>query len=178
VISTVVTGFIGLLFRDELETFFFKPLYVPLFLAITGVILLSTRFIKERRREIAQLHLDYPLTIGAVQAFSMLPGVSRSGTMISASIFLGAARSFSSTYSFLLAIPSIFGASLVSFLMGSSGAGNTVDVNAALIGYFISLLSGYAALKILLRLVNSGKLYVFSFYCFAFAISAFILLRY
>jgi undecaprenyl-diphosphatase len=178
VISTGVTGTLGLLFRDMLENFFFKPLYVPLFLTITGVILLSTCFIKNRRREIAELHADYPIIIGAVQAFSMLPGISRSGATISASLFLGAARSFSSTYSFLLAIPSIFGASLVSFMISSSGAGNKLNVNAALIGYFISLLSGYAALKILLRLVKRGKLYVFSFYCFAFAIAAFILLSY
>ena len=178
VISTGVTGILGLLFKDMLEEFFYRPLYVPIFLATTGVILLFTRFTKNRSREIAELHADYPIIIGAVQAFSMLPGISRSGATISASLFLGAARGFSSTYSFLLAIPSIFGASLVSFMMSSSGRGNQLDVHAALIGYFISLLSGYAALKILLRLIKNGKLYVFSFYCFAFAITAFVLLRY
>lgn len=178
VISTAVTGTLGLIFKDILEGFFFKPLFVPFFLGITGMILLATHFIKNRQREIEDLHIEYPVVIGAVQAFSMLPGISRSGTTISTSLFFGAARGFSGTYSFLLAIPSIFGAAFVKFMMFSEEAGSIVHTNAAVIGFFISFLSGYAALKLLLRLIMKGKLFVFSFYCFAFALVSFILLRY
>ncbi len=178
VISTAVTGTLGLAFKDMLEGFFFKPLYVPLFLGITGMTLLATLFIKDRQKEIEDLHIDYPVVIGAVQAFSMLPGISRSGSTISASLFFGAARGFSGTYSFLLAIPSIFGASFVKFMMTSAETGSVLNTHAAVIGFFVSFLSGYAALKFLLRLIIKGKLFVFSFYCFAFALLSFILLRY
>jgi len=178
VISTAVTGILGLVFKNTLEGFFFKPLYVPFFLGLTGIILLATYFIKNRQKGIEGLNIGYPVVIGAVQAFSMLPGISRSGSTISTSLFFGAARRFSGEYSFLLAIPSIFGASIVEFMMASAESGNVLNVNAAVIGFFVSFLSGYAALVLLLRLIMKGKFYVFSFYCFAFAILSFILLRY
>jgi len=183
VLSTAVTGIAGFLFGDTLKGFFFQPLYVIIFLLITGILLFMTKFIPRKEREIGDLGVISPLLIGCSQAVSMLPGISRSGATISTGLFTGMSRSLAGTYSFLLSIPSILGASLVEFAQAgeslytiSAGEESQPVYLLVLTGFILSMLTGYLALRILLSFLKRGKLHIFSYYCFVIAIGGFILI--
>jgi undecaprenyl-diphosphatase len=175
-VSVAVTGIAGTLFRDTLSSFFYRPRFALLFLAITGGILLLTGFTKEGEKDIRTVTVPFPFIIGAVQAFSLLPGISRSGTTISTGLFLGAQRSFAATFSFLIAIPSVFGASIFEFIVHER-AEIGIDHSILITAFVVSLIAGYLSLKLLIRFVMKGKIYLFSFYCFALSIAGLIILH-
>jgi undecaprenyl-diphosphatase len=176
--SVVVTGGLGLAFKDTLSSFYYRPPLVPLFLTITGMVLLLTAFVRYGDRDIHAVGIPFPLVVGAVQACAILPGISRSGTTIAAGLFLGARGAFASSYSFFLSIPSILGASLYEYL-ATRGGGGGMDMDFLMLaaGFAVSLFAGYASLRLLIRFVMRGKIYVFSFYCFALSIAGVLLIH-
>jgi undecaprenyl-diphosphatase len=175
IFSTAVTGLIGVLFRTPIESFFHaRANVVPLLLILTGAILLATRFVREKKKGISDFGIGYPVTIGIAQAVAMLPGVSRSGTTIAAGLFAGAAREFAGLYSFLLAIPSVLAATGVEYLITRGTAQPTFAAGVYVAAYLLSALVGYGALRLFLGLLLRGRLFMFSFYCFAAGIAGFI----
>jgi len=176
-IAVGVTGVLGILCKDVLEGFYYRPQYVPLFLTFTGMILLITFFIHGGEKGIESIPFVYPFAVGAAQAFAILPGVSRSGTTIAAGLFMSAQRAFAATFSFLIAIPSVFGASLYEYLKTYETLNMMIDYRYLLFAFAVSLLSGYATLRLLIRFVMQGKIYLFSFYCFAASIASIFLIK-
>jgi undecaprenyl-diphosphatase len=177
ILATAVTGILGILFKKNLESFFYKPRYIPLFLFITGAVLLFTRFIARGEKEIENVNICYPAVIGFTQAFAILPGISRSGTTIAAGLFMGARRKFSAAFSFLLSIPSIFGASLYEFISAFRTSTYTLDLGNVLVAFIVSMITGYVALKTLINFLSKGKLYIFSIYCFTISILGLFLIK-
>ncbi len=174
VLSTGITGILGILFKDYLTSFFYRPGIVPVFLFVTGGILLGTRFIRNGDYDIPTMRIWHAVIIGAVQAVAMLPGISRSGTTISAGLYLGMTRDFSGAFSFLLSIPSVLGASLFEYFQSDA---SLTGFGLLFIGFAVSFVTGFIALKLLLAFLRKGALYIFSYYCFAAAITAFIVLK-
>jgi undecaprenyl-diphosphatase len=113
------------------------------------------------------------LIIGLVQGLAIMPGISRSGSTIALGLFLGLNRELSARYSFMLAIPAILGAGILS--LHGLAADPNVDYKIALIGTAVSFVVGYFALVLLLRLVKTAKLYLFAPYCWAVGIAALFL---
>jgi undecaprenyl-diphosphatase len=184
ILSTAVTGVFGILFRNQIERFFFRPRYVSFFILFTGLLLLMTRFVRDRGKTIGELGIGVPCAIGFAQALSMLPGVSRSGATISTGLYAGMSRPLAGSYSFLLSIPSILGATIVELSAYGESMYRLAEAQgiryAALLGitgFIVSLCAGYGALRILLAFIRRGKLYLFSYYCFAAAIGSWILLH-
>lgn len=173
-LSTGITGILGILFKDFLTQFFYKPGIVPVFLFCTGGILLGTRFLQKGEVDIRTMRTGHAAVIGTVQAIAMLPGISRSGTTISAGLYLGMTREFSGAFSFLLSIPSVLGASLFEYFQ--SGASRT-GFGLLSLGFALSFATGFIALKLLLTFLRRGTLHIFSYYCFAAALTAFIVMK-
>jgi undecaprenyl-diphosphatase len=184
ILSTAVTGVLGVMFRDQIETLFYRPRYVSYFLFLTGIVLLVTRFISDRKREIVEIGVGVPLLIGGAQALSILPGVSRSGMTISTGLYMGMSRPLAGSYSFILSIPAILGAAIVEF----SSYGKTMQriaeaqgirmvVFLSISGFIVSFFTGYGALRLLLTFIRGGKLHLFSYYCFAASIVSWLVLH-
>jgi undecaprenyl-diphosphatase len=175
-ISLLCTAILGILFKDTVKSFFHRPFSVSFFLAITGVILIITRFVQSGERHIGDLSIHAPFIVGGVQALAMLPGISRSGATISAGLYLGMERSFAGSYSFLLSIPSILGASIVEVLQATDSLTGIFvgksPVLLSLTGFFLSLLTGYIALRFLISFLKRGTLYIYGYYCFALAVTS------
>ncbi len=93
----------------------------------------------------------------------MIPGVSRSGTTISIALLLGLDRRLAARYSFLLAVPAILGA--VTVQIGETGGIPADQWPEVAAGTVMAAVSGYIALKLLLRIVVAGNLSRFSYYC-------------
>lgn len=176
-LSSIVTGILGFGFKDILKGLFYKPNFVSLFLILTGIILLLTRFKQKGTGNIKEINILYPITIGAVQAFAIIPGISRSGTTISTSLLMGFSRDFSGMYSFLLSIPSVIGATLFEFLINRNELMGIISLQTLVLAFMVSLITGYFSLKLLLKFIIKGNLYRFSFYCIFVGISGVLFLR-
>lgn len=101
--------------------------------------------------------------LGISQGFAALPGISRSGMTISAALVCGMNRKEAGEISFLISIPAVIGALILELAKNPEITGS-VSVEALAAGCIAALISGFAALKLLLYLVREGKLYLFSIY--------------
>ncbi|MBN2322708.1 MAG: undecaprenyl-diphosphate phosphatase [Spirochaetes bacterium] len=175
IISTAITGIIGLLFKERIKSVFINPVAVSALLIVTGFILLATRFVGEKDGGIESARIHVPVVIGLAQSMAMLPGISRSGSTISAGLFLGLRRDLCGTYSFLLSIPSVFGASVLEYARSHSQLYMQVGLPLVITAFVFSFISGYWSLRLLLRFLERGRLWIFSFYCIVAGVLGLIL---
>ncbi len=106
------------------------------------------------------------LLIGVTQAIAIMPGISRSGSTIAIALIIGVSREEAGRFSFMLALPAIFGAALLEARkIESWGSLMSIDVG---VGFIASLVVGVIALKFLLTFIKKGQLHYFGYYC-AFA---------
>jgi undecaprenyl-diphosphatase len=172
VIGSIPTAILGFLFAGIVDRLFTSGLNTGLMLIVTGLLLWLTRQ-KVASKEQAQSNRLTPknaLIIGTVQGLAIIPGISRSGSTISIGLMLGIDREIAARYSFLLSIPAIIGAGLLSFK--DSLFQKDLAIETALLGALTAALVGYAALKALLQMVKKGRLHVFAPYCWLVGILA------
>jgi undecaprenyl-diphosphatase len=173
-IATVITGAIGLTFKDFFESQFGSPLLVSCMLIVTGIIIFVSDLVPSSQRRVEQMGFFRAVLIGLGQAIAIIPGISRSGTTISVSLFTGIRRDDAARFSFLLSIPAIFGANLSEYK-------NILNIDPSLIGSYIggvvaAFISGYLVIALLLEIIRRKRLRYFSFYCWAVAIVSLIML--
>jgi undecaprenyl-diphosphatase len=166
VIGTLPAALAGVLLQDPLEKAFGSLRSAGSMLLVTGTVLFLTQRVRQPGRELESLSLKDVLIVGLAQAFALLPGISRSGMTISAGLFCGLNRDLSARFSFLLSVPAILGANALEFFKARKELA-TMDVSPFLTGGLTSLITGYLALLVLLRVVHRGRLYLFSYYCWA-----------
>jgi undecaprenyl-diphosphatase len=135
-------------------------------LIVTGTVLYSTKSSKGEGRDLAGLSLRDCLVIGIAQSLALLPGISRSGITIAAGLFCGLERGLSARFSFLLSVPAILGANLLQAYKARETL-QAVDSWPFVIGGLTALLAGYGALRLLLSIVQKGRLFRFAYYCWA-----------
>jgi len=162
-VASIPTAGIGFLFKEELESLFVQPNTVGAMLLLTGSILFLTRWIKKEGRSLEQMEWRDALLIGLAQGIAILPGISRSGATIATALFCGLNREWAGRFSFLLSIPAILGATLFELYKVNS----TTELQAVSIGTVIAFLSGLLSLAFLMKVIQKGKLFHFSYYCWA-----------
>ena len=160
IIGTIPAVFIGLGFKDYIGSLFDNFKTVGIALILTGLVLLSTQFTKRKNIKNSNLSAFF---IGCAQAIAIIPGVSRSGMTISLALILGLSPKEAARFSFLLAIPAISGAGILTMTDISSTSNNFFLVG--IIGMLTSFLVGFFALKWLLGWLGKGKIYYFGVYC-------------
>lgn len=161
VLGSIPTAAIGLGFEDVFEHLFSTPIAVGVALLITGALLFATRYSIVGKRGVGEMTWKDALAIGTIQGLAITPGISRSGSTIALALFLGIQRETAARYSFLLSVPAIGGAFLLKLgdldLTGAAGLPLAV-------GFVSAAVSGYFALRILLRLVKTGDFSRFCWY--------------
>ncbi len=162
VIGTLPAMVIGFLFKDIISEAFENIKVVAVTLMITGLILLTTKFINTKLKDIS---VGRGLLIGIAQGMAIIPGISRSGMTISLGMYLGIAPDKAAKFSFLLGIPAIFGAGLLTGLDPTRSSEPTLALSVLIVGFVSSLLVGWISLKWLLGLIKSGKFHWFGVYC-------------
>jgi len=163
VAGCVPTAIIGLVFNNLAERIFSSLFLVGIMLILTGGFLWSTRWIKKTGDGIERFSIKNAVWIGIIQGLAILPGISRSGSTITAALFLGINRETAARYSFLLSIPAIVGAEILSLM--NLPPEMTVSLKATLTGTATACIVGYVSLKMLVYIVGRGRLYIFSPYC-------------
>lgn len=174
VIGSIPTAVLGLLFRGIADRLFASAFIAGIMLMVTGLLLWITRWAAARLKQDGadRLTPKNALIIGVVQGLAIIPGISRSGSTISIGLLLGINREKAARYSFLLSIPAIIGAGLLSLKEGLSQADLTIQIS--LLGAITAALVGYGALKSLLHVVKKGRLHLFAPYCWLVGILAII----
>lgn len=158
-------GLIGFLFNSQIKVAFGNIQVVGISLIITSVLLFLSKYPEKKTKS---LTFSNTFVMGVAQALAVLPGVSRSGSTISAGLMQGVNRKEAAKFSFLLFIPAILGASLFELSKGF-----TVESPLpVLIGVLTTIVIGILSLKFLLNIINKGKLHNFGWYCLALGIAA------
>ncbi|WP_297803357.1 undecaprenyl-diphosphate phosphatase [uncultured Polaribacter sp.] len=172
ILSMIPAVFVGLLFEEELESFFGgKILLVGVMLLITALLLLLADKAKNTNKEVT---FSNSVIIGISQAIAMLPGISRSGATISTSVLLGIDRTRAAKFSFLMVVPLIFG-KIGKDLLGGDLSFHSSDIIPISAGFIAAFFAGLLACKWMIALVKKSKLSYFSLYC---AIVGFIAIVY
>ncbi|MCB5258624.1 MAG: undecaprenyl-diphosphate phosphatase [Candidatus Cloacimonadaceae bacterium] len=174
IIATAVTGLIYLIFGNPIESLYNKPLIVALMLIITGIIIFASDYAKKEKISVSKMGFPRSIFIGLIQGIAIIPGISRSGSTIAASLFSGIKREEAAEFSFLLSIPAILGANLVSWNIFSTLNFNQLLVYLA--GFLASFLAGYLVIGFLLKLIAKSKLKVFAYWCWGVALISIIFL--
>ena len=169
VISMIPAVFIGLLFEEQLAAFFSRNvLLVGLMLLLTAVLLLLADKAKNTHKKVS---FSNAVLVGLSQAIAMLPGISRSGATISASVLLGIDRTKAARFSFLMVVPLIFGKIGKDVLSGDLNFQSSDSIPIA-VGFITAFVAGLLACKWMISLVKKSNLSYFSFYCAIIGIAA------
>ena len=161
-VGTVPAAVLGVFFKDLLEAAFNSPMAVSGFLIVTGGILWSTRFTKGERQEITLLDA---VLMGCSQALAVLPGISRSGSTISMGLWRGLDGREAATFSFLLSIPIILGATALQVVDMLEHPLEPGALWTLIIGALVAYVSGVFAIRWLLGLLSGGRFAQFAYYC-------------
>ena len=169
-LTVLVTGVLGLVFKRMFEIVFSAPQVLVFTLSLTAVLLFITDRLPKRPLGIKSIGPRIAIVIGVAQALALIPGISRSGITIIAGLFSGLKRRWAAEYSFLVAIPTILAASLVQSLEVMRGVGlDGVGLGPMIVGFVVAAISGTVALKLVLMLLYKAQLKVFSVYLVALA---------
>ena len=172
IISMIPAVIVGLLFEEQLESFFGgKILLVGCMLLLTSLLLLLADKAKNTTKKVS---FSNSVIIGVSQAIAMLPGISRSGATISTSVLLGIDRTRAAKFSFLMVVPLIFGKIGKDVLSGDLSFQSS-EMAPILAGFIAAFLAGLLACKWMIAIVKKSKLSYFPLYC---AIVGFVAIGY
>lgn len=163
IVGSIPIAVIGILFNNIINSFFSNLLVVGIALVITGSIV----FLSEKGTGVKKMGFPDSFLIGLIQAFALIPGISRSGVTVSMGLLRRMNKETAFKYSFLLAIPAILGATIFesrNFIIG------TVDPIFLILGVIISMIVGYGSLKFLKKIVIMEKFHLFAYYCWIFGL--------
>lgn len=168
-VASIPAAIVGLLLRDEIGALFDSPRITSVMLIATALLLIASRGGGPERG----LTVTTAFIVGIAQAIAIVPGCSRSGWTITVGILLGLGFGRAAEFSFLISIPAILGA-LVLEIWRSPLSASPGDVAPLLLGGLAAFLSGWFALRLLLRILRTGSLHRFSYYLAVVGAAAFI----
>lgn len=170
VIGTVPAAVVGLTIKSQFSTLLMNPTLAAAMLLVTGGMLVVLGRLSPREGCYTELNWRAAVIIGCFQAFAILPGVSRSGSTILGGRLLGLKNEDSVTFSFLLAIPAILGASLLAvkdiWEQAKAGVPLEYSITQLAIGAAVSFLVGIVALTWLIGWSRKDRLHWFAWWCF------------
>ena len=158
-----------LLFKDAVERMCDRPVFVSCALIVTGTMLFFSDRMAKGRKSVKNASFRDVLFVGVAQALATVPGISRSGTTITAGLARGFDRAFAVRYSFLMSLPAIVGATLLE-VVDVVNQPELLDLSrmpAYIVGMLVSGIVGYFAIGLINKLVSKGRFGVFSYYCWA-----------
>ena len=167
IVSTIPTGIMGVLLSDAINAASATLIVPGIFLLINGVQLLISDRLPDGTKTEADVSYTRAAVVGTAQGIATFPGISRSGTTITACLACGFSREFAVKYSFIMSIPAILGALVLELLDASSLAITGAEMLNYLVGTIVAGIVGYVCIKTMLVVVRGKKFKYFAYYCFA-----------
>ena len=168
--------FLVLPINDKVEELYYITPFIGAALLLTGCVLFVSDKMAPGTRTERNMRFRDALTIGLCQCVATIPGLSRSGATITAGIATGLDRTFAMKYSFLLSLPAVLGANLLSFLkaIGEESIEASL-IPAYLLGMLAAMLSGIAAISLMKLIAKKSKFGWFAYYCWGAGVLTIIL---
>jgi len=166
VMASVPAAVMGLSFGSYIRAAFESLFAVGALLVGNSLILTAGGIAQRRRAAASEVDAKGAVAVGIAQSVAILPGISRSGSTVCCALLIGWDRRSAVRFSFLLAIPAIVGATLLEAMKCRSALAASDVWAMAFAGLLVSAAVGYVALRLFLKVVEKGKLWVFSAYCF------------
>lgn len=169
-ISMIPVAIIGFFFRDAVEAFFEGSIFlVGFMLIVTGLLLTFAWKVPSKDKPLDWMSAAL---IGISQAIAVLPGLSRSGTTISTALVLGIDRAQAARFSFLMVLAPIIGANILDLKdIGSTGS---LEATPLILGFIAAFITGVAACKWMIGIIQRGQLIWFAVYCICVGILAIV----
>jgi undecaprenyl-diphosphatase len=161
--------------KDELETLYYNSVFIGIALILTGCMLYVADKILPGKKNGGNMTVFDALIIGLCQCVATVPGLSRSGTTITAGIATGLKREFAVKFAFLMSIPAVLGANLLSLIDAAQDGIDWSYVPAYLVGMLVAAVSGIASIRLLHSIAKRGRFGGFAYYCWVVGTLAIIL---
>jgi undecaprenyl-diphosphatase len=162
IVGTIPISILGLAFKDKIETDARQLVLIGIVMIVLGVILELAERVGRKQREVESLTMKDGILIGCAQACALVPGVSRSGSTISAGLFLGLTREAAARYSFLLSVPAVVLSGL--FELKDVGDGGGAGAVPTIIATIFAFIVGYASIAWLLKYLARHPVTIFVVY--------------
>ena len=167
IVASIPTAILGLLMEAFLEDLFLSSVIAVGFaLLVTGTMLMMIRKMPKGQKTLEEMNGRDALTIGLVQGIATIPGISRSGSTVTAGLFCGLDKEFAFRFSFLMSIPAILGAAVLK-LMDVDMADLAANAGPYAVGMIVSAVVGYASIRWLKNLIQKDQFHYFGYYCLA-----------
>lgn len=168
--------FVVLLIKDRVEALGNYPPFVSCALLVTGVLLFTSDRMAKGTKTARNATLMDVLLVGVAQGIATVPGLSRSGSTISAGMALGFDRKFAVRYSFLMSLPAVLGATILEVVKVAQSSTGIPEgmLPKYLLGMAISSVVGYCSIKLVNLLASKGKFGAFAYYCWGAGILSLI----
>ena len=153
--------------KDAVEQLYYNTFFIGFALLLTGVMLYVSDRMKNGRRNEKTMSIGSALLVGVFQAVATVPGLSRSGSTISAGMAAGLDREFAAKFSFLISIPAILGANILSLADALQAGIDTSLLPVYLVGMLVAMVSGYFSVSLVKWICRKGKFGKFAYYCWA-----------
>lgn len=167
--------FLILPINDMMEGLYYKSVFIGVMLVLTGCILYISDKMQQGKKTEKNMSMLDAIIIGLCQAAATIPGLSRSGTTITAGLATGLRRDFAVKYSFLLSLPAVLGANILAFAKAIRTGVDWSCLPAYLVGTVVAILSGIASISLLKHIAAKGKFGGFAYYCWVVGVLSIIL---
>ena len=175
IVMATLPLFLILPVKSMLETLYYHNIFIGIALVLTGCMLyVSDKMTPGKKTERNMTVLD-ALIIGLCQCVAVVPGLSRSGTTITAGIATGLRRDFAVKFSFLMSLPAVLGANILSIVDAVQEGIEWSNVPAYLVGMAVALVAGIASINLLRYISSKGKFGGFAYYCWVIGVLSIIL---
>ncbi len=164
-----------LLVKDFVEGLYSNTFFISFALVLTGLLLFLADHMGHGAKNERNTTVGDAFFIGCAQAVAVVPGLSRSGTTIAAGLWRSLDRPFAVKFSFLMSIPAVLGANLLSLIDAFKAGFDTSLLPVYLVGVLVAMVSGYAAIALLRYIAKKGAFGGFSYYCWGAAIVTLVL---
>ncbi|MBI5323736.1 MAG: undecaprenyl-diphosphatase UppP [Ignavibacteriae bacterium] len=176
IIGTIPIVTIGLVLKKVIESNITKDLFIiAIALIALALILALAEKIAKFNKEIDNVNWKDALIVGLAQCIALFPGASRSGTTLTAGLFLGMKRESAARFSFLLSIPAVLASGLLEFYQSLKYINGSDKLNM-LVATVVAAISGYASIAFLLRFLRTRSTLLFIIYRILLGVSVIILI--
>ena len=164
IVASIPTAIIGLLFEDFFGSLYSSVVSISVSLIITGIILFVAEKLNKDNKDIMSMKFRHAVFIGCMQGIAIAPGVSRSGSTLFGGLVAGLERAFAVKFAFLISIPSILGSVILEAPDAFAEGLDMALIGPVIAGVIVAVISGIAAIKVMIKIVSGKKLIGFTAY--------------
>lgn len=176
IIATIPTALIGYLLSNVVGGSSYSMILVGLGMLISGVLMMVVSRVKPRGRLPKDISLTGILLTGIIQGLAVLPGISRSGAVITCGILLGFSMRLSIRFSYLLSVPAVIGALVLELTrIGAEGTVSIAFIGCCAAGAFAAMFTGLLVIHAMMHMVGRRGIGAFAAYCFAIGFAVILL---